>query len=199
MLFKEMDEVLTHSNAPPTDDPPTEEESQHYETVYFRGLDDGTLYIDDLLSGFTTMYKHRVSDTFLEMTIKYMIWRPNHDNEIQQKIVNDLVDTATNTDIDLRRLYAFWVLRCHGKITNDIRCYVILSTVRRLCVQWALEHGDHNTRLLWKIHGSWPSGYIVPNRNDLVDQIREFLFHPDRVKRLTYDHIRQMTDPACEN
>jgi hypothetical protein len=195
-----MDEVLTHSNAPPPDDPPTEEESQHYETVYFRGLDDGTLYIDDLLSGFTTMYKHRVSDTFLEMAIKYKTWsNTDPDIEKQQKRSNRLVRIATNTDIDLRRLYAFWMLKCHGKITNDIRCYVTLSTVHRLCIQWAAERSDYNTRLFWKVHGSWPSSYIVPNQNDLVDQIHEFLFHPDRIKRLTYDHIRQMVDPICEN
>lgn len=193
-----MDDVLTHSNAPPPDDPPTTEESQHYETVYFRGLDDGTLYIDDLLSGFTTMYKHRVSDTFLELAIKYMTWS-NHNIELEQEILDDLIRTATNDDKDLRRLYAFWVLRCHGKITNDIRCYVTLGTVRRLCVQWVAERRDYNTRLLWKVHGSWPSSYIVPNQNDLVDQIHEFLFHPDRIRRLTYDHIRQMVDPACEN
>jgi hypothetical protein len=194
-----MDYVLTYSNAPPPDDPPTAEEVQHFETVGSRGLEDNTLYIDDLLSGFTTMYKHRVPDTFLDLAIKYMIWRSYYDIEIHQKIVNDLVRTATNTDIDLRRLYAFWVLRCHGKITNDTRCLVILDTVHRLCVQWAVEHDDYNTRLLWKVHGSWPRGYIVPNRNDLVDQIHEFLFHPDRVRRLTYNHIRQMVDPACEN
>ena len=194
-----MDEVLTHSNAPPPDDPPTEEESQHYETIFVRGLDDDTLYIDDLLTGFTTMYKHRVSDTFLELAIKYMTWS-NHNIELDQEILNDLVRTATNDDIDLRRLYAFWMLRCHGKITNDIRCYVTLNTVHRLCIQWAVERRERKNSLLWKDPESRP-GYLtrIINQNDLVDQIHEFLFHPDRVKRLTYNHIRQMIDPACEN
>jgi hypothetical protein len=197
-----MDVVLTYENAPPPNVPPTAQEVAHFETVLFKSHESNNrlLYIDEMLSGFNGIYDGRVPDTFLDLANKYMTWSDiNLDNERQQQRVDMFVRTADNGNKDLRRLYAFWLDKCAGKITEDTRCFVILRTIHRMCVDWAVEQDMHLYSLLWKSPANWPDGYIIANQNDLVDQIKEYLFRPDRVRRLTSDYIRQLIEPMCEN
>ena len=183
-----MDIVLTFSNAPPSDDPPTAQEIAHFNAIVAKVRKSNTLmlFIDEMLIGFNGIYAGRVPDSFLDLANKYMRWSDiNPDYEKQQEMSNRLVRIATNTDKDLRRLYAYWLQRCHGKITEDTRCLVILCTVHRLCIQWAVERREHNYNLFWKDSENRPCyRTYIANQNDLVDQIKEYVFRPK---------------PMCEN
>lgn len=199
LSYTKMDVVLTFRNAPPPDDPPTAQEVAHYEAIVVKACVRNNLpsYVDELLAGFNGIYAENVPDTFLDLANKYI---RRWSDISQQEMSTRLVRIAENGSKDLRRLYAFWLERCSGKITNDTRCCVILRVVHELCIQWAEERREHNYNLFWKDPEDrlrYPD-YII-NQNDLVDQIHIYLFHPDRVRRLTRDYIRQMIEHACEN
>ena len=141
-----MDVVLTFTNAPPSDDPPTAQEIAHLECIVAKAHFRNNLpdYIDEMLLGFNGIYADRVPDTFLDLANKYMRWSDiSPDYERQQRRIDMYVRTADNGNRNLRRLYAFWLERCSGKITNDARCCVILRTIHRMCVEWALEQDTY--------------------------------------------------------
>ena len=71
-----------------------------------------------------------VPTKFLRSACKYMLWEGN--NNIRN-VYNKYIESVSNTDINLRRLYTFWADICDEIFTNDERCLLVMQLVCDIC------------------------------------------------------------------
>ena len=71
-----------------------------------------------------------VPSKFLRFACTYMLWEGN--NNIRN-VYKKYIESVSNTDINLRRLYTFWTCICDEIFTNDERCLLIMQLVCDIC------------------------------------------------------------------